>query len=114
MIEKLRAFAESAKAVLLYVLAPLAFVLGYIYYLTAKNSQLKDEIKAGKRSERTKEIENETKEVDRDALDALSEYERRRGEYVAAYNAQLLEVDRQLRQSTGGAEGTDSDQGSED
>lgn len=107
MIEKLKAFAESAKAVLLYVLAPLAFVLGYIYHLTARNSQLKDEIKAGKRDERTKEIENETKEVDRDALDALSEYERRRGAYLQA-------IDRQLRQSTGGAEGTDSDQGSED
>ena len=107
MSEKLKAFGEAAKAVLVYVLAPLACILGYIYYLTAKNTTLKDELAAGKRDERTKELENDTKEVDRSADDAVAEYERQRRAYMQA-------VDRELRQGTGSAEGTDPDQGSKD
>ena len=48
MIEKLKALGESAKGVLLYILAPLGVVLYFILQLVSKNRQLGIEVKETK------------------------------------------------------------------
>lgn len=82
MIEKLKAFGEAAKSTLLYIIAPILFVLGYIYYLTTKNKNLKAEIAHMQADESISKTQQELQEAQNASNDAEKNYESIRDAYL--------------------------------
>lgn len=78
MFEKIKAFAGSVKDVVLYILTPLAFIAGYIFFLIQKNHRLEDEVRAKDGETKLGGIRGEKKQIDAAAADLVSEYEKLR------------------------------------
>ncbi len=105
MLETLKAIGEAAKKVVLYILTPFIVVAIIIYYLVKKKDDLEDQLKAKEGTDKLKELQGEQKQIDSNANDAVSEYEKLRGAYVRSNPGSV--------QSGGGStEGTDPDKGS--
>lgn len=62
MIEKLKALGEAAKGVLVFILTPLLFVAGFIYYLITRNDSLQGQLR---RERADKELGNAISEMAR-------------------------------------------------
>ncbi len=76
MLEKTKAFAQSCKDVILYILLPVGLVVGFILHLINQNKELSDEVAAKEGDEKLKEIQGEKKQIDSVANDAIDEYEK--------------------------------------
>lgn len=76
MIEKIRAFGESCKVILSYVLMPLAFIAGAIYYLITRNTQLREKIERN-------EVQNKIEEEKKDANVAIEKATETESDYAA-------------------------------
>lgn len=75
MFEKIKEFG-------LYLVTPIVFIAGVVYYLITKNTSLKTEIsilKSGKEIENAKDDANEK---EKQANDAVSNYESVRDKYL--------------------------------
>ena len=84
MIDKLKAFYESIKGILIYVLTPIAFILGIIYYLVTKNSSLKNQLQ-------TLKTEGEIDEEKRNVSEAKVEADNADIDYKSIRDAYLKE-----------------------
>lgn len=85
VLQKLKDLGEAAKGALLYIIAPIVFVCGYIYYLVSSKKTLEDKLAAqDSHKELDKEIEdaNKAEKVSSDSIakfyDAVELYESRR------------------------------------
>lgn len=84
MLDRIKAFADTMKGVLLYVLTPLLFLAGAIYYLMTKNTELKTDLEAKDGEEKLNELQGEETKVDESAASASDEYARLRDAYMRA------------------------------
>lgn len=82
MIEKIKTFAESVKNVMLYIVTPIAFVVGFIYYLIVKNHRLEDELNIKEGEKKLGELKGQQKEIDDRADASSAEYERLKRDYL--------------------------------
>jgi hypothetical protein len=83
MLQKIKDFGEAAKNAFIYIVTPIAFVLGFILYLVSKNRSLKDEVETSKAEGKLNELKGKQEEIDHRANNAVSEYEKLRGAYVS-------------------------------
>lgn len=104
MLDRIKAFAEASKNVIIYILTPIAFVLGALYYLLTKNKELTEQVKQEKFDVTHNNTIDEQKTADATASDALSEYEKLRSAYVSGNPGSL-------RQGSSGPDETGGDQG---
>ena len=74
MMDKIKAFWGSVKDVLMYIIAPIAFCVGYIFYLTAKNDELKDELETAHFTTKDEELAHEETSIDQSAAAAIAEF----------------------------------------
>lgn len=89
MLEKIKAFAESVKSVLLYILGPIAFVAGIIYYYVTKTHTLEDELKAKDGQEKLNELKGEQKSTDSAAVESNESYTAVRDRYKQEHKDDL-------------------------
>lgn len=82
MLEKLRSFGEAAKNTLLYIIAPILFIFGYILYLSTKNKNLKAEIAHMQADENINKTQQELQEAQHASTDAEADYNRIKSEYL--------------------------------
>jgi hypothetical protein len=87
MGEKWEKLLEAAKKLLLYVVAPVLFVAGYIYYLVTQNTELKGKLarsesdrKFDRLSEEARKAEEVAREAETRYLDTVAQYQREHGE----------------------------------
>ena len=73
---------DKIKEYLFKVIAPLAFVLGYVYYLVTKNTSLRRELEVEKIEKQQAQFEAEQKELKNEADNAVDRYIKLRDEYV--------------------------------
>ena len=85
MLDKLKAFGDSAKNFFLYVIGPFTVVFGGIFYLLGKNKDLKAQLARQESESKTNEVLKQVDEAGKtaDALDKRysdlkSEYDRSR------------------------------------
>lgn len=83
MLEKLQSFADKAKAFIIWVATPVAFVLGFIYYLWTKDASLEKKLAENEAEKALDKTLAEEKVVDEKANDSVSDYERTKQEYLS-------------------------------
>lgn len=83
MLEKIKAFGEAAKEVVLYILTPLAFIAGYIFYLVKKSRGLEDRLKEAEGEKKLGELHQKQTDIDSNANNFDAEYERLRKDYLS-------------------------------
>lgn len=83
MLDKIKAFWGNVKDVVVYIVAPLSFLAGYIWYLLTQNHKLEDELQAKDGDEKIKELQGEQKEIDSGAGDAVAQFEKLRAGLLA-------------------------------
>lgn len=105
MLEKLKNFAESVKSVVLYIITPVAFIAGYIWYLLSKNESLEQKLQEKEGEEKLNELKGEQTKVDESAATLLDKYEKLRSSYVSGNPDSL-------RSGSGHSTDPDSDKGS--
>ena len=81
-LTRVKLFWAQVKDVVVYIVTPIAFALGYIYYLLGKNEQLESQLELSKALERQKELKNEQDEVDSEASNSFSDYDRVKREFL--------------------------------
>lgn len=79
MITKIKDSLEFVKQALMYVVAPLAFIVGYTLYLIRKNRGLEQKLEESKTEGDLIHVEDEKIDLDTSANDAVDEFERLRG-----------------------------------
>ena len=82
MLEKLKAFAETAKGWLLYVLTPLAFLAGIIYYLITSKEALQHKLDESNAEKNIDETKIEETQVDAQANNTVDDYDKLRDAYL--------------------------------
>jgi hypothetical protein len=94
MLDRLKAIAEAVRGVLLWIVAPLAILGGYVFYLLNKNRQLQNEISIQKMDSDLDKLRSEEGKADAASSQAssdfeslASEYEREHGSGVPAGNS---------------------------
>jgi hypothetical protein len=85
MIEKLKALGEAARNFILFILTPVAAVVGMVLWLFIKNKKLEQELVQTKAEDDAKISEAG---VDVQASDAVGDYERLLAEYQGSKPAQ--------------------------
>lgn len=75
MLEKLKAFADSARGVFMLIVGPFVFLAGFLWYYISKSHRLEDEIKATEGQKKLNELQGEQKQIDSHANDAVSAFE---------------------------------------
>jgi hypothetical protein len=87
MSDKFQEWLEAAKKLFLWVVAPIAFVAWYIYYLVTQNTELKGKLarsESDRKFDRISEEARKAEEVAREAEtryhDAVAEYRREQRE----------------------------------
>lgn len=96
MIDKIKAFVDSVKGVLLTVIAPIIALLAYISYLREKNTTLTDQINQSKAAAQLatvleKKVEDE-KQSNVDELD----YDTLRAQYIANHPSEFVAASKPL------------------
>lgn len=81
MIERLKSWAESARSIIAFIVAPVALIGGFIMYLLNKNKRLEAEVEQAQAQEKLGAIQGEQKQIDDHAADGLIKYEDLRDEY---------------------------------
>lgn len=89
MIEKIKAGYAAVRDFLIYLVTPLAFLAGFIYYMFAKQRGLEDKIADLTRDEKQKEFQEKVKEDEKDVQATGSDYERLRAEYLSKSGGKL-------------------------
>lgn len=107
MLDKLKQLGEAGKGFLLYILTPLAFIAGLIFFLITKNRDLEDEVMAKDGDIKLKGLQDEQKAVDSSANNDVDTYERLRD----AYNANLYRSSSSVRPSGTSTEGSNQNKG---
>lgn len=74
MIAKINQVLDTIKKAFLWVVAPLAFIFGYIYYLLSKNESLTKEIEQSKIEKDLAETVAKKAEVDHEASSSVIDY----------------------------------------
>lgn len=89
MLEKLRTIGEAAKQVILFIVTPLAFIAGVIYYLVSRNKDLERKLSTTEverdlaaRLERIEERKREANESSKEAISAEDAYRAIRDKYL--------------------------------
>jgi len=82
MIEKAKAAYAAVRDFLIYLVTPLAFLAGFIYYMFAKQRGLEDKISDLTRDQRQKNFEGKVIEDEIEVEKATSDYARLRDEYL--------------------------------
>jgi hypothetical protein len=82
MLDKLKAFAETAKGWLLYVLTPLAFIAGFIYYLITSKEALQHKLDESNAEKNIDESKIQEGEIDEKANEATDSYDAIRKQYL--------------------------------
>lgn len=82
MIERLKALGESAKGILIFIVTPVLFVIAYIYYLTTKNQNLKQEISHLEANDNIQKTMDQLQEAQHASTDAEADYNRIKSEYL--------------------------------
>lgn len=105
MLDRLKKIGEAAKQVVLFILVPVFFVAGYVYYLLTKNKNLEDALAASEADKKLEVLKGEQTEIDNESTDALERYRKLRGEALSG-------SDSSLRPGPSGAGVTDQGEGS--
>jgi hypothetical protein len=74
---------EKAKKAFLYIVAPIAFVAGYIYFLLTQNTSLKRKLGQAESEKALERTKAEVKEADEKANRSMSDYINAKREYDA-------------------------------
>lgn len=82
MLAKLENLVNSAKGFLIWIVTPLAFVAGFIFYLLNSNSELKAKVGQSKEEVKLNELKTEETAVDKEADSSLSAYDSVRDAYL--------------------------------
>lgn len=83
MIARIKAFANAAQGFIIYIFTPIAFVVGYIWFLFQKQHALEDKISDLTRDDRQKEFEGKVKADENDVQQTGSDYDSLRAQYLA-------------------------------
>lgn len=73
---------RNIKDAFLYVVAPLAFIAGYIYYLLGRNEALERRVEQAERDQRIKDLVREAREFENEAKKAIDSYESTKRAYM--------------------------------
>jgi cbb3-type cytochrome oxidase subunit 3 len=106
MIEKLKNVLGIFKELLVFVITPIIFLIGFIYYLLTQNKLLKEENAEEHATGQLKELQGEQKQVDNNANTADASYEILRNQYLGLHTANPGS-----RQGSGSQNGADSSKG---
>lgn len=82
MIEKLKAYLEVVKGALLFIVTPIVFLVGGIYYLIAQNTSLKDKLGQSEAEKHLAKILTEKEEAKNEANSKEDDYNTLRNKYV--------------------------------
>ena len=92
---------DQIKKVFAWVVAPLAFLAGFIYYLLMKNEKLSSKVALLQTDNRLQKTKDKVEEDDKNVKDAINEfesiagdYERRTGGRMYPHNPSSPESDR--------------------
>lgn len=83
MLDKIKAFLESAKNVILFVVGPIVAVVGYILYLRNENSDLKNKEATEKATVALAPIMADKEVKENEANDKVLNYNALRDQYIA-------------------------------
>jgi hypothetical protein len=86
-MDRIKAAYAAVRDFLIYVLTPLAFVAGYIFYLLQQKHGLEDKIGDLTRDQRQKDFEGKVREDEKDVEKSTSDYARVRDQYIAEQGA---------------------------
>lgn len=81
MLEKLKSLGEAAKNVVLFILTPIAFIAGIIFYLWSGKTELTQKLKESEAEKDLKESLGEKLQIDKQANASYDDYERARKQY---------------------------------
>ncbi len=82
MLEKLKSIGESIKNIVIYLLAPLSLVLGYVIYLKSKINTLNDKDYQNETEKQLKDFKSKTEEAENEAKKAEDTYKHDRDSFL--------------------------------
>lgn len=85
LLQKLKLLADSAKGVILFILTPLSFIGGFIYYLLVQNSKLKEGLKEAQEEATHEKTRNEEAVIDEDSKHSSDDYAQLRDAYLRSH-----------------------------
>lgn len=86
MISRLKGYLQELKDVLMYFVAPFAFLAGYTFYLLRKNSRLETELEESKSESEVVKDETLKSSVDSNAALTVDRFEQLREEFRREQN----------------------------
>lgn len=83
-LQKLQAFAASAKSVVLFIVAPVLIAIGFVFWLVGKNKTLQTQVTELKSDKSVVKDEVKDEQVTQSAITSLANYRSLRDQYLAS------------------------------
>ncbi len=74
MLEKFKRLGEAAKSVIIFIITPVVFVAGIIYYLVKQKNTLQSELQREKSGRELDQVKNKATEAEKESEDAVKNY----------------------------------------
>ncbi len=83
MIEKVKAFWSNILVIIGGIIAPVALIVGYVFYLLGQKRKLETELEGSKQNVKNKENELEQERVSNEADNTVRDYTELRDKYLS-------------------------------
>ena len=90
MLEKLKSIGESARNVLLFILLPVASIIGYIFFLRDEKKELQVKLNTIKAEKELADLLAKKEQAHNEVISAEDEYNRTRSAFLDAINTSKL------------------------
>ncbi len=74
---------ERLKKILIFIVTPIAFVIGYVYFVLTAKKRVEDDLLISTQKEKLSELKGEEKQIDARANDAVAKFQRIRDAFLS-------------------------------